>query len=156
MRFFVANTNGPRRRAKMLQRLLNSLGYDARLRECHELMAQMLGYSNYHELHTVAGTSPPSSGDSLVDDRTRAARRTQHISVLIDAGIAPEDALAAIDEIRPTAYSSYNLGIENSPISVSVADQNVFEQEWGLRGSERSVKVETRRSRGIGRNPSRM
>jgi hypothetical protein len=142
MRFQVKTTEGVRKRAKSLKRYLTSVGYETRLSECHELLARMLGYASYHELHHSAGSRPQSASDYDVDDEVWAARRSSHIAVLMSYGIATVHAATAVDIIGPTRYrSSYPEDTQENASD--------FEQEWGLRASSRAdpVVVVTRSSR---------
>ncbi len=142
MRFHLINTDRVKHQAKRLRRFAAKLGYDLRLTECQNLIARMLGYAHFHELHTCAGSVPPSPGDAFVDDATVAVRR-RHEAVLVEAGLDPAHAGAAVDVIRPTAYG------ELCPPAVDPdhLDLSAFEREWGLRTVDQAFEVETARAR---------
>jgi hypothetical protein len=146
MRFHVGTTKRALQHAKKLKKLLASYGYDFKLRQCHELIARMLGYANYNELYHSAGSAPLSDGDDYVDEETRNARRNRHIDVLVAFEVEGNAAAEIVDELRPTAY--WRGGPDPQEDQEFVTD---FEREWGLRGSTRSGFVVIERSGAGGR-----
>ena len=83
MRFYVDTADRAKRHAKKLKRLLDEYGYDQRLTICQNLIAEMLGFTSFYELHQVTGSIERSLGDAFVDEDTRRARHNQQINVLI-------------------------------------------------------------------------
>ena len=142
MRFNLITTTRPKLHAKKLKKFVAALGYDLPLFACLDLIAEMLGYRDYRELHASVGAAPPSLGDAFVDDATVTARRRRHIAVLVDAGLDAGHAAAAVDAIGPTDYGE--------PPPAEDADDgkmSAFEREWGLCGAQKSVVVEIRKAR---------
>jgi len=99
MLFSVLMTGPTIRRAMRLRKLLADFGYDLRLCECQDLIAQMMGYRNRHDFRRCAGREDPSPADVEKDPETQS--RCRHVEVLCAAGIRPEHAEVAVAEFRP-------------------------------------------------------
>ncbi|MEZ0169514.1 hypothetical protein [Microvirga sp. TS319] len=146
MRFNVVSTNRPKGDAKRLKRYLQAYGCDLRLATCQDLVAKMLGYRDYNELHHLAGSLPATDGDAQVDDQTRVMRRAHHIDTLVAAGIDLSLAADAIGEIRPTSFGP-RCDVSVAQASDLEATTTAFEEEWGLKTTVRPFVVEARKSR---------
>lgn len=73
-RFVCRSTERPKRKAKRLKSALKEAGYDVRLQKCLELVAQMYGYANHHELHYSVDGITCSPDDEAIDEAMFAAR----------------------------------------------------------------------------------
>ncbi len=96
-RFVCRSTERPKRKAKRLKRALQEAGYDVRLQKCFELIAQMYGYANYHELHCTVDGVTCSADDEAVDEAMFAARFWSQVQKLVEMGVSPRDAEEIIE-----------------------------------------------------------
>jgi hypothetical protein len=101
--FICRNTERPKRKAKRLKRALQEAGYDVRLQKCLELIAQMYGYANYHELHYSIDGVTCSPDDEAGDEARFSARFWSQVEKLVEIGVSPQDAEHIIDMVRPTS-----------------------------------------------------
>jgi hypothetical protein len=92
----------PRRIGRLMKRALDQLGYEFQLKHTYHFTARMYGYRDWIDLLHNLGAAPPTAFDADIDPETAAARRTQYIAALIEAGVRPDDAGQIIDEIGPT------------------------------------------------------
>ncbi|WP_182084445.1 hypothetical protein [Aureimonas sp. ME7] len=130
MRFHVTSKEGPARRAKQLHKFLVAAGYESRLTRCQRLVAMMMGYRDWTDMHAYMGLADPSLGDAFVSERECETRRERHVAVLVEAGIEVGDAEAAVDAVGPTNYGEARERDDDD------ADAD-FVAEWGLRPTSR-------------------
>lgn len=110
MRFSLSNDARAKKIARALKPYFPALTYNHRL----ALSANLLGYRNWADLAASLGAHAPSPYDEALDPSEVADRRARHLRVLTDAGLTPDAAIRAIDEIRPTARSA---SASNDPTS---------------------------------------
>src|SRR3712207_4049593 len=102
MRVHFQDTFHPLRVSKSLKRLLDEAGHPTKLSAAQALVARMLGYADWHELHKSAAAQPPSPWDADADPEVVAGRRRQFVETLVHAGIPRATAERIIDDVRPT------------------------------------------------------
>jgi hypothetical protein len=69
------STERPKRKAERLNRVPKEAGYEVRLQKCLELVAQMYGYANYHELPYSVDSITCSPDDEAIDETPKATGR---------------------------------------------------------------------------------
>ena len=102
MQFNLASVSRAESIARSLKKKLLREGYEIKKPMSQALMARMFGFPNWNALLALTGRVEPSPFDDAVAPEVVAARRAQHIAVLIDWGVAPAHAEPLVDEIRPT------------------------------------------------------
>jgi len=122
MRVHFRDTFHPLRVSKSLKRLLDEAGHPTKLSAAQALVARMLGYADWHELHMSAAAQPPSPWDGDAAPDVVAGRRRQYVETLVLSGIPRETAERIIDDVRPTDVRKKG-GEPRWPLLPQVADR---------------------------------
>lgn len=105
MRIHFENTTHLARVAKTLRKTLLARDIDVPLGKCHDTVARMSGYANWHEVtQTVGkqGAQISSVPDDLATEAEKAERHGQYLGVLQAGGLPQDLARELLKEISPT------------------------------------------------------
>lgn len=123
MRFVFEGTDHPSALAKSIKKSLARHGSPLGLRRCENLLAEMTGYANWHELRKVALSGEPRSPrDHDVAPDVASARRTWMLNVLVRrTEMTSSEAGAVLDEVAITGRRA-----------AAASDEEAFNRGFGV------------------------
>lgn len=100
-RFVFNDLERPKRAARALQALLPAIDR-ASLSRCREIVADMLGFDDWHQLARIAESEPASAYDAASPQDVVRARATRQTEALLRAGVDGTIAAAIVERLHLT------------------------------------------------------